>query len=122
VVRAGPPVELLLVHRPRYDDWTFPKGKCMPDEADMACALREVEEETGLRCELGQELPSTEYRDGRGRWKVVRYWLLQSTGGVFTPSHEVDEAAWLPPDAAERRLTYARDLPVLRAAVATART
>jgi 8-oxo-dGTP pyrophosphatase MutT (NUDIX family) len=58
---------VVLVHRPRYDDWTFPKGKAHRGESDEDCALREVEEETGLRCELGEELPSTAYLDGRGR-------------------------------------------------------
>ena len=68
--------EILLVHRPKYDDWTFPKGKCDAGEDDETCARREVEEETGLLCELGAELPSTEYIDPKGRPKVVRYWAM----------------------------------------------
>jgi 8-oxo-dGTP diphosphatase len=121
VVRNAGSLEVLLVHRPRYDDWTFPKGKCAAEESDQLCAVREVEEETGLRCELGDELDSTTYRDGRGRRKLVRYWLMEPAGGAFGPSREVDEAVWLSPEAAEQRLSYARDRPVLRAAVAAAR-
>jgi 8-oxo-dGTP diphosphatase len=129
VVRAagGVPVrdgaeglEVLVVHRPAYGDWTFPKGKCEPGESDEACALREVEEETGLRCALEAELPSTGYADGRGRDKVVRYWRLRVVGGAETFEHEVDEARWVSPAAAEALLTYPRDLDVLRAAAAGA--
>ena len=72
--------DVLIVHRPKYDDWTFPKGKAEPGESDEACALREVEEETGLRCELLEELPATTYRDSRLRSKRVRYWLMRPTG------------------------------------------
>ena len=63
----GPAAEVLVVHRPAYDDWTFPKGKVERGETDEDCAVREVEEETGLRCTLGRELPSTEYKDAKGR-------------------------------------------------------
>ena len=78
VVRAGADgPEVLLVHRPAYDDWTFPKGKLDRGETEEECALREVEEETGLRCTLGRELGSTTYRDGKGRRKRVRYWLME---------------------------------------------
>ena len=108
-------LEVLVVHRDRYDDWTFPKGKCNPNESDEACALREVEEETGLRCRLGDELPSTSYVDGRGRPKRVRYWRLDVVGGELAFDHEVDEARWVTPSEAEALLTYERDLAVLRA-------
>jgi 8-oxo-dGTP pyrophosphatase MutT (NUDIX family) len=110
-------IEVLLVHRPQYDDWTLPKGKCGRQEPDHVCALREVEEETGMRCELLEPLPSTRYRDGRGRSKTVRYWLMQPVGGEFEPHREVDEIRWLAPDDAACTLTYERDLPVLRAAL-----
>jgi 8-oxo-dGTP diphosphatase len=110
-------LEVLLVHRPRYDDWTFPKGKCGRQEPDDACALREVEEETGLRCELLDELPSTSYRDGRGRRKIVRYWQMRALGGSFDPHREVDAISWLSPEDAAHALTYDRDLTVLRGAL-----
>jgi 8-oxo-dGTP diphosphatase len=108
-------VEVLVVHRDSYGDWTFPKGKCEPGESDEACALREVEEETGLRCTLGDELPSTRYTDGRGRPKLVRYWRLDVVGGSLAFDHEVDEARWVTPAEAAELLTYGRDLEVLRA-------
>src|SRR5438093_9997880 len=84
-------VEVLLVHRPKYGDWTFPKGKCEPGESDEECAVREVEEETGLRVTLGTELPSTSYIS-KGRPKLVRYWLAQAKGDA-RPQNEVDELA-----------------------------
>lgn len=106
--------EVLLVHRPRYDDWTLPKGKANPGETDEACALREVEEETGRRCELGRELQGSEYRDAKGRRKRVRYWQMTPVGGSFSPTREIDEARWLPYEAAVRRLSWDRDREVLR--------
>lgn len=111
VVRPGP--EVLLVHRPRYGDWTFPKGKADPGESDEECALREVREETGFHCTLGRELAPTGYHDARGRRKVVRWWRMAVRDGAFVPNREVDEIAWLSPDAAAERLTYDRDLPLL---------
>ncbi len=119
IVRAAgglvvrPALEVLLVHRPKYDDWTFPKGKAKRGESEEACALREVEEETGLRCLLGPELASTRYTDSRGRPKVVRYWQMTVQDGGFVPNNEVDEIAWLSPEAAAERLSYERDLPLL---------
>jgi len=111
VVRPGP--EVLVVHRPKYDDWTFPKGKAEPDETDEECALREVEEETGFLCRLEEELPPTRYRDSRGRPKVVRWWRMSVDRGEFEPNREVDEIRWLRPDAAAALLSYERDLPLL---------
>ena len=108
-------LEVLVVHRPQYDDWTFPKGKREPGETDEECALREVEEETGLRCALEEELPSTSYVDGKGRPKLVRYWRLRVVGGELRCVHEADEARWASPAEAEALLTYDRDLAVLRA-------
>ena len=108
-------IHVLLVHRPAYDDWTFPKGKAKPGEADADCALREVEEETRLRCELVRELPSTSYTDGRGRPKRVRYWLMRPARGGAGPANEVDAVRWVSRDEAARLLTYQRDLAVLEA-------
>jgi len=112
---AAQGIEVLVVHRPGYDDWTFPKGKCEPGESDEDCALREVVEETGLVCVLEDELPSTAYRDSRGRPKRVRYWRLRVVGGSLKFDHEVGSGRWLSPADAETLLTYERDLAVLRA-------
>jgi len=116
--------EVLVIHRPApYDDWTFPKGKRDPaDPDDEHCALREVAEETGLRCVLGRELASVRYRDRRGRAKRVRYWEMTVVAGQFTPNAEVDEVRWLAPAAARATLTYPRDRDVLDAFEAFAGT
>ena len=108
-------IEVLLVHRPRYDDWSLPKVKCDDGEADEACARREVAEETGFSCSLGSELPSQRYVDRQGRDKIVRYWAMTIVAGEGRLDHEVDEVAWLPLPAAARRLTYERDVEVLDA-------
>lgn len=108
--------ELLLVHRPRYDDWTFPKGKLDDGETMLECALREVEEETGYRCVAGEELAACRYLDGKGRSKLVRYWLMEVSTGEFEPNDEVDELRWLPLDRAGHLLSYGRDLAVLASA------
>lgn len=109
-------VEVLVVHRPRYGDWTFPKGKAEEGEPDEECALREVEEETGLRCELLDELEETSYVDGHGRPKRVRYWRMRPVDGSrLAFRHEVDAAEWVSPAGARRLLTYERDLALLDA-------
>jgi 8-oxo-dGTP diphosphatase len=110
VVRDG---KVLLVHRPKYDDWTFPKGKCDLGESDEDCALREVEEETGLRCELLEELGQTSYRDAKGRPKIVRYWRMDALDGEFAPHDEVDAIRWEAPEGAAKLLSWERDLPLL---------
>jgi 8-oxo-dGTP pyrophosphatase MutT (NUDIX family) len=116
VLRDGPDgPDVLLVHRPAYDDWSLPKGKAHRSESDEACALREVEEETGLRCSLDRELPSTRYRDGKGRPKVVRYWAMRPVAGEARAQAEVDDIRWLPLDEARERLTWPRDRDVLDA-------
>jgi 8-oxo-dGTP pyrophosphatase MutT (NUDIX family) len=109
-----------VVHRPRYDDWTLPKGKLDAGETFEQAALREVWEETGLRCRLVRELPSVEYAV-RDRPKLVRYWLMavESDPG-FEPNDEVDELRWLSPADAAELLTYDRDKGVLEAAVRAA--
>ena len=112
---AGDGREVLLVYRPKYDDWTLPKGKAERGESDEDCALREVVEETGLRCRLGRELPSTAYTDPKGRPKVVRYWAMEPTGGTLRSSadDEIGEAVWLPVPDALRRLSYGHDRTVV---------
>lgn len=116
-------IEILLVHRGQYDDWTIPKGKVDPGESDEECAVREVEEETGLRCGLGRELPSTHWIDRFDRPKVARYWMLTSaSGSEARPQNEVDAVEWLPLAAAIERLSYPRDAEVLRAVDADGKT
>ena len=108
-------LEALVVHRPRYDDWTLPKGKLLPGEREEEAAMREVEEETGLRCELGRELPSSRYRDRHDRPKVVHFWAMRPLGGEFRPHDEVDDVRWLPLSEAGAALTYEGDRAVLAA-------
>jgi 8-oxo-dGTP diphosphatase len=107
--------EVLLIHRSRQDDWTFPKGKLEPGESYQACALREVVEETGLRCLLGDELPQTSHIDHKGRLKIVRYWVMRPIAGEPEARYDVDVVRWLPVDRAVRLLTYDYDRPLLEA-------
>lgn len=107
--------EVLLVHRPRYDDWTLPKGKCDPGESWENTAHREVLEETGFDVELGVELPSVAYRDHKGRTKLVRYWTMTVRSGTFVPNDEVDVIAWLTVTNARTQLSYDHDTIVLDA-------
>ena len=114
VTRAGETgLEVLLVHRPKYGDWSLPKGKAHRFERDETCALREVEEETGLRCELGEELATTRYDDIRGRTKRVRYWLMTPIAGKLAFTNEVDDGRWLSVEEARDLLSYERDVRVL---------
>jgi 8-oxo-dGTP diphosphatase len=111
VVRDG---RIAVVHRPRYDDWSLPKGKLDPGESWEECALREVREETGLHCTLAGELSPTRYTDRKGRAKVVRYWRMAVTGSdPFTPDDEVDELRWLAPGEAAALLTYPHDAELI---------
>ncbi|MEU5532613.1 NUDIX hydrolase [Streptomyces sp. NPDC020362] len=101
-------LEICLVHRPKYDDWSHPKGKLKRGEDALAGALREVAEETGYAADPGPELPTVRYL-ANGRPKRVRYWAAEATGGHFTPNAEVDRILWLSPGAARSRLTQPRD-------------
>ena len=103
----------MLVHRPAYDDWTLPKGKLEAGEEVAHAALREVEEETGVRCVRGRELASTRYVDSSGRPKEVRYWLMAAAGEALRPANEVDDAVWASVEDAAGILTHERDRTLL---------
>jgi 8-oxo-dGTP pyrophosphatase MutT (NUDIX family) len=105
---------VLLVHRPR-GDWSFPKGKADPGERDEDTALREVEEETGLRCTLGQPAGETRYTDSAGRPKQARYWLMEplSVGHEFAPNAEIDDLRWCTREEADKLLSYVPDRRLL---------
>lgn len=116
-------LEVLVVHRPRYDDWSLPKGKAEPGERAEETALREVEEETGYRCALGEELPMVRYEDRRGRQKQVRFWHMTVSSDesehpranpAFVPNDEVDERRWISPSTAATLLTYDADRRLVR--------
>jgi 8-oxo-dGTP diphosphatase len=103
VLRDG---DIAVVHRPRYDDWSLPKGKLDEGEDFEQAALREVQEETGLSCRLGRELGDATYRDNKDRAKLVRYYEMHPEGGEFTPNDEVDELRWVPVSEACELLSY----------------
>jgi 8-oxo-dGTP diphosphatase len=111
---VGGELEVCLVHRPKYDDWSHPKGKLKRGEDPLAGAVREVEEETGHRAVPGTRLPTVEY-EANGRPKQVRYWAAEAVSGTFTPSDEVDRLVWLPPAAARTLLTQPRDRDLIDA-------
>ena len=111
---GGDGIEILLIHRPKYGDWTMPKGKLTEGETDEAGALREVEEETGLRCSLGRMLGSVRYRDRFGRPKIVTYYEMRPSSRSFTPGEEVDRVRWLPKERVVEALSYAHDREILR--------
>jgi 8-oxo-dGTP diphosphatase len=115
VCRRGPAggLEVVLVHRRAYDDWEFPKGKLDQGETEPDAALREVEEETGLRCRLGREIGSSSYVDFRGRPKIVRYWEMHPVAGTLAPAHEVDAARWVPLAELREALSHDRDRTIL---------
>ena len=108
-------VDVVLVHRPRYDDWTLPKGKVDPGETDEHAALREVREEASIDASIGEELPSTTYLDRSGKNKRVRYWAMTVLGGAPEGDNEVDLAEWVPLQEARARLSYERDVAVVDA-------
>lgn len=109
--------EVLLVHRPKYDDWSFPKGKLDPGEHTVTAAVREVAEETGLDVRLGPALSPQRYRMSNGRWKSVDYWTARVVGrddvSGYRPNAEIDGVEWVPWKDAVRRLTYPYDRDTL---------
>jgi len=113
--RGSGDVELVLVHRPEHDDWSFPKGKLHAGETERDAALREVEEETGLRCRLGPEHGTTSYRDKRNRRKMVRYWQMTPVDGELAPANEVDDVRWVSLEEVAQLLTYDRDRHLIAA-------
>ncbi len=106
-------LEVVLIHRPAYDDWSLPKGKLKEGETLEAAALREVQEETGMRCLIARSLGTLDYIDRRGREKVVWYWLMRAIGGTFTPIPEVDRMKWMDFDSALNKLSYDHDRDLL---------
>lgn len=108
---------IAIIHRPKYMDWSLPKGKLEKGEKYKQAALREVEEEIGFRCEAGPELPSISYLDRKARRKLVRYWLMQPLEGEFRPHGEVDELRWLTRREAEGLLSYEHDRDLVRKAL-----
>ena len=119
--RADGGPRFALIHRPRYDDWSLTKGKLDAGEDYETAARREVQEEIGVTGALGAELPSTSYRDHKGRDKLVRYWLMEADEVAFEPNDEVDEVRWLAAEDALAALSYDRDRDVLEAAVGVVR-
>ncbi|MGW6564232.1 NUDIX hydrolase [Streptomyces sp. NPDC054975] len=115
---SGQGIEIALVHRPKYDDWSHPKGKLKSGESAEQCALREVREETGQSCVLGPRLPTAHYL-ANGRPKEVTYWSAEASGGTFVPSREIDRVEWLEPSQARHRLTQPRDRDLLDALLST---
>jgi 8-oxo-dGTP diphosphatase len=118
VVRSGENArEVAVIHRPKYMDWSLPKGKLEPGEDWLEAALREVEEETGYRCKASIELPRVSYLDRKGRRKLVRYWLMTPLEGGFEPHGEVDELRWVGRQTAEELLTYPHDRELVEKAL-----
>jgi 8-oxo-dGTP pyrophosphatase MutT (NUDIX family) len=109
--------EVAVIHRPKYMDWSLPKGKLEEGEGWQEAALREVKEETGYSCEPSVELPAISYLDRKGRRKLVRYWLMAPTAGGFEPHGEVDELRWLTRAGADELLTYPHDKELVHKAM-----
>ncbi len=115
VSRSGGSPQILVVHRPRYDDWSLPKGKLDEGESLRDAALREVLEETGFACRAGAPAGEARYIDARGRAKAVLYFEMTVESGRFEPNDEVDEIRWLAPEAAAALLSYAHDADLVAA-------
>jgi 8-oxo-dGTP pyrophosphatase MutT (NUDIX family) len=107
---ASGALAFLVVHRPRYDDWSVPKGKLEPGESLEETARREIEEETGIIVELGAKLDAVEYTDRHGRPKIVHYWRMTPVGRTaWEPNDEVDEVRWIAAAEAATLLSYEHD-------------
>ena len=121
VHRRGPDgaVQVLVIHRPEYEDWTLPKGKLDPGETAEQAAVREVEEETGVKASLGAHAGSNEYYDRHGRSKRVDYWLMEPdvVPDEFTPNSEVDEVRWLLVEDLRNELTHEHDADIVEDAL-----
>jgi 8-oxo-dGTP diphosphatase len=115
--RGDGPARVAVIHRPKYMDWSLPKGKLEKGESWEEAALREVEEETGFRAQAGKELPSVSYMDRKGRSKLVRYWLMEPLEGGFEPHGEVDELRWLTRREAADLLSYDHDRELVNRAM-----
>ena len=114
-------MRVAVIHRPKYMDWSLPKGKLEEGEGWQEAALREVQEETGLTCTAGVELPEVTYLDRKARRKLVRYWLMEPVSGEFEPHGEVDELRWLTAKETDGLLTYDHDRELVRTALRTHR-
>jgi 8-oxo-dGTP diphosphatase len=110
-------LRVAVIHRPKYMDWSLPKGKLEEGEDWQEAALREVEEETGYRCEPSIELPPVSYMDRKARRKLVRYWLMEPADGRFEPHGEVDDLRWVTRPEADELLTYPHDKDLVRKAM-----
>ncbi|MCW3015430.1 MAG: hypothetical protein JWO02_2522 [Solirubrobacterales bacterium] len=119
ILRDG---QVCIIHRPDYEDWSLPKGKLDAGESYEQAAVREVHEETGLRCTLGAELSSQQYTDRKGRPKTVRWWAMEVVEDEgLTPSREVDERRWVPVQQADALLDYEHDRELVREALQATR-
>ena len=118
-MRHGAETRVLLVHRPRYDDWSLPKGKLAPGEAELDAAVREVREETGYDVRVLREIGRVRYVDRRGRDKEVVYYAMHPTGEpAFEPGDEVDEVRWVAASEASAVLSYEHDAGIVAEATA----
>lgn len=109
----GPDLLVAVAHRPKYDDWSLPKGKLHTGEHVLAAAAREVREETGAQVEIGRRLAGVEYPIGSDVVKTVHFWAMRHVGGEHTPNDEVDVLRWLTIAEAARLMTYPIDRGVL---------
>lgn len=116
---SGPDVEVLIVHRPRYDDWSLPKGHVDPGETAIDAAVREVREETGFVCTPDEVAGIASYTTLSGEHKVVHYWVMTVVSGEFAPNDEVDEIRWESPDGAVGLLSYDLDRDLIRTTLGT---